>query len=194
MPAAVSLVTAMSVLAILVVPLGIGLVDLLATRREVHMPVSRVAPVILMMILAPIAVGIGVHRAWPRFADRMARPLRTGANIALFIAVVPLFLMLWPRIAAMLPTGMVLVLVLFAVVGLAVGHLLADPSQSHREVLALSTSTRHPGMAMAIAGFNFPDERGVIAVVACHVIISGVLAIPYLKWLARRSAPSAPMA
>jgi len=191
MPAAVSLVTAMSVLAIVIVPLGIAFVDLLATRRDLSMPVSRVAMVIVAMILAPLAVGIGVHRAWPRFADRVAPPLRRAANISLGVAVIPLLVVIWPRIAAMLPTAMILVLVLFAVVGMAVGHVLADPAESHREVLALSTSARHPGMALAIAGFNFPDERGVIAVVACHVIISGVLAIPYLKWQEKRAARGA---
>jgi len=91
----------------------------------------------------------------------------------------------------MIGSGVLAVLALFTLVGIAIGHLLGGPNPDDRTVLALATGTRHPGLAMAIAGANFPDQKGVVlAVVACHVIVCLILSIPYLTWRKRIHAAS----
>jgi len=49
-------------------------------------------------------------------------------------------------------------------------------------VLALCTASRHPGIAIAIAAANFPDQKRVPAAVLLYLIVNGILSGPYLKW------------
>jgi bile acid:Na+ symporter, BASS family len=76
----------------------------------------------------------------------------------------------------------VLSLVLFSAVGLAIGHALGGPDPDDRTVLALATATRHPGIAIAIASLNFPDQPGVMALVVYHLVIGGIVSAPYTRW------------
>jgi bile acid:Na+ symporter, BASS family len=73
------------------------------------------------------------------------------------------------------------VIVVIVLIGLAAGHLLGGPNPHHRTVLALSTATRHPGVAIAIAHTNFPEQKLALAAILLYLLISGVVTIPYLK-------------
>jgi BASS family bile acid:Na+ symporter len=72
------------------------------------------------------------------------------------------------------------------VVALVVGHLLGGSAPEERSVLALSTATRHPGVAMAVASAVTPDPKPIAAAVLLAVLVSAVVAFPYVKWSARR--------
>jgi BASS family bile acid:Na+ symporter len=48
--------------------------------------------------------------------------------------------------------------------------------------LALACGTRHPGIAIAIASLNFPDEKGVAALIVYHLVIGGLISAPYIRW------------
>ena len=63
-----------------------------------------------------------------------------------------------------------------------VGHVLGSEEQGHRQVLALSTATRHPGIAMAIASANFPDLRETAPAVLLYVLVSAIVTAPYFIW------------
>jgi bile acid:Na+ symporter, BASS family len=82
-------------------------------------------------------------------------------------------------------------MVVFALVGLAAGHVLGGPDTPPRSVLALSTATRHPGIAIAIAAVNFPDQRLAPAAMLLYLLVSALVAKPYLVWLKRH--PMAPV-
>ena len=89
----------------------------------------------------------------------------------------------------MIGHGVLIVLALFTLVGIAIGHFLGGPNPDDRTVLALATGIRHPGLAMAIASANFPDQKtAVLAVVVCHVLVGLILSIPYLIWRKRSRA------
>jgi bile acid:Na+ symporter, BASS family len=53
-------------------------------------------------------------------------------------------------------------------------------------VLALATSSRHPGVALAIATANFPDEKLVLPAVLMFLLAGAILSIPYVKWQSSR--------
>ncbi len=57
-------------------------------------------------------------------------------------------------------------------------------------MLALSTASRHPAIALAIAKTNFPDEPFLAATIALYLLVVTLLAIPYIKWR-RRTESSA---
>jgi BASS family bile acid:Na+ symporter len=77
----------------------------------------------------------------------------------------------------------------FVVVGLTVGHALGGPDGGHRLVLALSTASRHPAIALAIARANFPDEPYLGATMLLYLLVSVLLGVPYQVWQKRRTAP-----
>jgi bile acid:Na+ symporter, BASS family len=73
-----------------------------------------------------------------------------------------------------------------------VGHLLGGPAAEDRMVLAIATSSRHPGLALAIAKANYPEQAMLVAgAVVIYLIFRLILALPYLRW--RRHAASGPL-
>jgi BASS family bile acid:Na+ symporter len=148
----------------------------------------RVALVVLMTVLAPLAAGIAVHSMAPAFADRMVRPVFLVATIMLVAAAVPVLFTESRAIGSLIGNGTVVALALFVVVGLASGHLLGGPDPEDRTVLALSTASRHPGMAIAIAHANFPGQKLALAAVLLYLLVSVVVSIPYITWTKRRAA------
>jgi BASS family bile acid:Na+ symporter len=61
-----------------------------------------------------------------------------------------------------------------------------------RTVLAIATSSRHPGLALAIAQANFPEQITLVAgAVVIYLIFRAILAIPYTRW--RQAAQVLPL-
>jgi BASS family bile acid:Na+ symporter len=58
-------------------------------------------------------------------------------------------------------------------------------------VLALASASRHPGMALAIARLNFPDEHAVPAAILLYFLVSTLIALPYVRWRKRPGAAPA---
>jgi len=70
-------------------------------------------------------------------------------------------------------------------VGLAAGHLLG-PDPGDRAALALSTATRHPSIALLIAGGN-AAEPAVKAAILLFVILGLLASALYQRWFKHRS-------
>jgi BASS family bile acid:Na+ symporter len=93
----------------------------------------------------------------------------------------------FPRLAQVLTFGTVAAIAVFTVLGLAFGHLLAGPDPGDSAVLALASAVRHPGIALAVAGANFPS-LDVGAVIILYLLIGAVVCIPYMKRMHQRAA------
>ena len=128
----------------------------------------------------------------PAFADRVGKPVALVGTILLILALLPVLIKVWPAMMSLIGNGTLLVMVVFALVGLAVGHLLGGPDIQQRSVLALSTATRHPGIAIAIAAVNFPDQKLAPAAILLYLLVSALVAKLYLVWLKRRSVAPVP--
>lgn len=178
---ALGLLFAAAVTAIVLVPLTLELLGRLFDL-ELGMPLAKVAPIVLVTVIVPLAAGMTMHYFTPAFSERIAGPLFTSAIVLLAIAALPLPFLLWPQLQSLIGDGTLAAMLLFSLVGLTVGHLLGGPSQADRAVLSLATAARHPGLAIAIAGVNFPDEKGVLAAVLWHLIVAAVVAVPYILW------------
>jgi len=59
-------------------------------------------------------------------------------------------------------------------------------------VLALSTGSRHPAIALAIARANFPDEPNLAATVVLYLLVGAIVGMVYMAWLRRRPEGGAP--
>jgi BASS family bile acid:Na+ symporter len=123
----------------------------------------------------------------PRAAGRVEKPVSVVANVLLLAAALLLLVAVFPKLGEVLTPGTVAAFAAFIVLGLAFGHLMGGPDPGDSSVLALASALRHPGIALAIAGSNFPSlDFG--AVIILYLLIGAVLCIPYMKSMQKRSA------
>jgi BASS family bile acid:Na+ symporter len=181
---AVGLLMGAALLAIVFIPLALKLIAL-GFGKEAHVPEAAVARLVAITVLVPIAAGIVVRRLAPAFAARAARPISLGAMALLGVVVVLLLIRAWRPAVSLIGDGHVLALAAFVAIGLIVGHLLGGPDPRDRVVLALATASRHPGVALAIAAANFPQEKRVMGAILLYLLISLIVSVAYLAW--RRS-------
>ena len=187
---AVGLLVAASVVALVFVPLAVGLVG--ATFGvAMHVSFFTVALLMTMLILGPLAAGIVVRHFWPALAQRIAGPLGIVALVLLVICALLVILKMWPEMMLLVGNGTLLVFAAFVLVGLAAGHLLGGPDPDNRSVLAIATSARHPGVAIAIAIASSPQKRPAIAAVLLYLLVSALTSFPYVFWRGRRAAAPA---
>jgi BASS family bile acid:Na+ symporter len=174
------LLVAISLLAIVGVPVAIELFEI-AFNRSAQVPPAVVAQIVLTMILTPLAIGIAINYWLPALAERIARPLSLFATVLLFIAALFILYSATPAIISLIGNGTMIVIVVFVLIGLAVGHWFGGPDPDDRTALALSTVSRHPGIAIAIAHINFPEQKLAPAAIALYLLVNTVVTILYLK-------------
>jgi bile acid:Na+ symporter, BASS family len=121
-------------------------------NRPFAMGLGTVAELIVLSVLIPLSAGILFRKVASTAAERIAGPLARIAGVVLLIGVLCLFAFTLPKTWALMGNGTLIALIAFAVVGLAVGHLFGGPGLEERITLALSTASRHPALALAIAG------------------------------------------
>jgi BASS family bile acid:Na+ symporter len=183
----VGLLVAMSVLAIVLVPLTVEIIDHVFDRAAVIGPLA-IAKIMFMTVLLPLSVGLLIRR-WAPAAEKASGAIIAIAGILLVIAVVVLLFGLWPTIRTFIGNGVVLMCMVLAVIGLIVGHLLGGPRPGDRTALALSTSSRHPAVALAIATSGAISEpKPELGIILMYLVVATIVAIPYQKWRVRTPA------
>lgn len=180
---AIGLTLIVACLAILVVPAAADLLGRVS-NHPYHVPPGEIAGYVLQIVLLPTVLGFVVGHRWNHIAERFGAPLARIAGIALLIATVVILASTLPDFPSLLEGKTLLTLVLFNVIALAVGHLLGGPAPTRSVVLALSTSARHPAIALTVASITYPGEKVTAAVMLC-VLINMLLTTPYLRWQAK---------
>jgi BASS family bile acid:Na+ symporter len=189
---AVGVLAATSLLAIIWIPLSLEILELLF-GIPLQIDLFRITGLVMATVLAPLGAGIAV-RAWtPGFAHRAAAPCSKLASVTLLICLIPVLIVMLRPMLSLVGNGTLAAIVGFTVVGLFAGHLLGGPSAENRNVLALFTISRHPGIALAIAQSNFPEQRLAVAAIVLCVVVSSVVSLPYLRW-AKSHRPTAALA
>jgi BASS family bile acid:Na+ symporter len=187
------LLSASSLLAIVLAPLTLALIGVLSSQQLDLAPLA-IAKIIALTILLPFSLGMIVRRMTPAFAQRASPIADQIGGWLLLVAMVPLIVALWPAMISLVGNGTVFAVIAFTGVALAVGHVLGGPDSDHRTVLALATATRHPGVALTIAGGNFPDEKLMAPALMLYLLVSAIVSTPYVLWRRRlhrnRSAAS----
>jgi BASS family bile acid:Na+ symporter len=81
--------------------------------------------------------------------------------------------------------GTLIAMLLYAVMALATGHLLGGPAQDNRITLGLCTVSRHPGVALAVATANFPNQILLLPAVLLLTAVGSLATWPYVRWMSR---------
>lgn len=155
--------------------------------RPVHVAVGSITKIVAASILLPLLAGYAFRHVAPSLAGRIAKPLSTVAMVLLVAACLPVLVQVWPALKSLVGNFTLLAIVAFVLIGLAVGHVLGGPDPDHRTVLALSTATRHPAVAIAVLQ-GTPHPNAAIAAVLLVLLTGMVVSIPYVKWRSRTHA------
>jgi BASS family bile acid:Na+ symporter len=182
------MLTAISLLSIVFVPISIAILGKIF-GHDVHIGPLAVAKVVGKTILLPLGLGILVHTRAPAFAEKTNQPLSRIGNVLLVLVAIPLLLFAIRPVMSLIGHGEILAMIALAVVSIAVGHWLGGPDLGERSTLAMDTASRHPGLALAIAAANFPEQRRLVAAaIVLYLIVSAVVLLPYNAWCRRRLA------
>jgi len=175
------LLVAAGLFAIVFVPLALEVVQRVF-GVELEITATRVGMIVLITILAPLVVGLIINQLVPSFAAKLARPLALLATAMLAVGALAIVVSAWPAMMSLVGNGTLAAFGVFVIVGLAAGHLLGGPDRDDRSVLALASSSRHPGVALMIASANFPDQKLVLPAVLLFMIAGAIVQVPYMKW------------
>ena len=182
---AVGLLIAVGSLAIIIVPLSMEVIERVR-NVPLQMTMASIARVIFITVLLPIGVGVAVHSLAPAVAERLAKPIALISGIALLACMVAIWFSAAPAMWTLIGNGTLIALAAFVLVGLMIGHFLGGPKPENRTSLAISTASRHPGIALALAQANFPEQKFAMATVLLYLLVNAFVSLPYLLWIKRR--------
>jgi len=182
----IGLLVVIGILAIVFVPIAMEILE-----RVFHVPLrmtfASIAGLVFMTILLPLLLGIAVHTLAPVLAERLVNPIARIGTIGLLLSAVAILFSGAPAIWELVGNGTLVALAAFVVGGLLIGHLVGGPKPENRAGLALATASRHPGIAIALAVTNFPEEKLAISAVLLYLLVNILVSIPYLMWTKRQA-------
>jgi BASS family bile acid:Na+ symporter len=182
---ALGLMMIAAALSIAIVPAEVDMVGRYFMRPLAMSPWA-IAGIALKAAVLPLVAGMLLRAVLPDVAARITKPVGLIATVVLVAGVLALLAGTFTAVLSLVGNGTVVAMVAFVVMGLAVGHGLGGPSANDRLVLALSTASRHPAIALAIAKANFPDEPHLGATIILYLLVSLLIGIPYQIWQKRR--------
>jgi BASS family bile acid:Na+ symporter len=186
-PYVFSLLVAAAVFAIVFIPIAIEPIGKLL-GVEVRQSAASIAALVLLTVLLPLSAGISVRSFNAELSERAVRPISAVGTGLLLLSLVPTLLTHAPAMISLVGNGTLAAITGFVVAGLAMGHAIGGPEPNNRTTLALFTAARHPGIAVAIATTNFPQEKLVLPTVLLYLLVNALISSAYLSW--RRKAES----
>ena len=170
----VGLLVAAALLAIVVIPIAMEIFQWIS-GVPLQMSAGSVAVLVFATVLAPLLAGIVLRAVAPALAERGAKPIGSVATVLLLLSLVPVLFGSIRTILSLVGDGTLLSFAGFALVGYFVGHWLGGPEPENRPVLALATASRHPGIAVAIAQANFPEQKLAMPAILLYLLVSGIV-------------------
>lgn len=174
------------VLAIVLVPLSIVLIDRVFGTQIVA-PVPVLTRLVLISVLIPVALGLAFAALAPHLAAKGARVVDLLAKIILAVLVVLILWVAGGKLLELVGNGTLLAFTAVTLSGIVAGHLLGGPEWSSRGALALAAAIRHPGMAAALISANSID-RGALAAALLFLLNGVIVTGLYQAWF-RRNRP-----
>jgi bile acid:Na+ symporter, BASS family len=184
---AVSLLVVSAVLAIAVIPASLRILSDVTTLTLGIAPMA-IAKLVATSILVPLAVGLLISTVRLELGRRLAPLVTKIGVVCLVLGIIPPIVAMLPAMRMLIGDGTLAVCAVLCLAALLIGHLLGGPVPGDRTVLALSTSMRHPAMAIALAKANFAHEPLVVPAILLYLLVAVVVRLPYLKLGVRRRA------
>jgi BASS family bile acid:Na+ symporter len=145
-----------------------------------------IAKKVALSVLLPLFIGIGLHAAAPRHSARAARAVGVVGWLLLVAFALPALIVALPRMRDVASVQGLAIVGAYAVCTLVIGHLLGGPEPESRRVLALSTTLRHPGVALALAQANFAHVPQTTPAILLCLLVTSAVSAPYVTGSRRR--------
>jgi BASS family bile acid:Na+ symporter len=187
---AISLTIAVILFSIVITPLLVRFLGRLM-GRPFDIDFFAVGYVVLILALIPLIVGMMVRFAAPKISEKAGPAILKISNIVLSVAILGVLIVSLPVIWEVTSVWVVIPFLIFNAIALAIGHLMGGPEDENSVVLAFSTASRHPAIALTVATAAFPGQSFTAAIMLCMVANAIVSAI-YLRlrrmWISRKTA------
>jgi len=187
---AIALLVVFALLSVVWVPLAVQIAGWIF-GRPVGVDPKAIAWIVATLIIVPLALGMALRRFAADFAGRIHHAVSLLSTIVLVIVALLIIANSARAMLAQTGDGVLVLMAVFVLVGLAAGHLLGGPEPRERTDLALAAASRHPGITLAVAQMIFPAGHAATALVAIYLIVCILLGLPYIKWRARLAAATA---
>jgi BASS family bile acid:Na+ symporter len=174
------LLVAVSLVAILFVPLSVEVVGRLFDR-DVHMSFIKMAGLIGRTILLPLTIGMGIRAFAPALAKQAGPWISKAGNLLLIASLIPVLIGSGAGIWSLIGDGTILAIVVVVAVAMAAGHWIGGPDEHDRTALAIVSAMRHPGVALAVGRTNFPDDKLIPAAILLVALVAVVTTTIYGK-------------
>jgi len=172
------LLVAVSFAAIVMVPLSVNVLGRLFGAEAVFGP-DEVARLIGTTILVPLVVGMTVRHLAPGVAQQLAPWASRLGNVLLLAVLVPVLIKAWPAVISQIGNGAILAIGAVVAAAIVAGHVLGGADADDRSTLAIASAMRHPGVALAIATLNVPEEPRIPAAILLYVLVAAVATTIY---------------
>ena len=183
----ITLTAVNSLLCLLSLPLivGFSLAYFMAADQAVPPPFAKIIEV-GVIILLPVAIGMGIRRTWPQWSDRVEKPLRVFSVLLLALLVVLTMIQQWQLLAeyaAIIGLACVLFNVLSLLIGYAVPLALKLP---RRQAIAIAMEIGiHNGTLALFVAFTVLDNSVLAVPAAFYSISMFITAGLFAAWLNR---------
>lgn len=162
-------------------PLGLMMIDVLTPADLKLQPRDILAPIFTGITLPLILGMIGRRVLGEERADHLSPRISKAATVVMGLVFLVLLVVLAPAMWKVLGDGTIIALGVMVLAGLAAGWLLGSKEPGEKAALALAASARHPGVAIAIAATNFPNEKLAPAAILIGLLLSVFISIPFMK-------------
>jgi len=176
-----------SLSSIVLVPLMVGVLGRVFGRESSFGP-WQVAALIGTTILAPLAAGLLLRAVAPRWAAPTAILASRLGTVVLAAGSIAVLVASWPALRSLILGGALFAMLALAAIAIGVGHWLGGPDPSDRSTLAIAAAMRHPGVAIAVATANVPEEPRLTAAILLYVLVAVILTSVYVAVARRRHA------
>jgi BASS family bile acid:Na+ symporter len=181
-----SLLVCAALVSMLAMPLGLHLFGAVL-GRDVDVPMMTMVKTLAITIGMPVLLGFVAQKLLGAHAGRVSDVVGKLAMAMLLVGVLALLVLLAPALGHLIGGGTLLALLGMIVAGLVAGYLLGGGSEGNRAALALAAATRHPGVALGVAGAMFPDEKQALVAILASVLLNVVVGIPFLRMVHPKS-------
>ncbi|MGW6379524.1 bile acid:sodium symporter family protein [Rhodococcus sp. NPDC055112] len=141
---------------------------------------------IFAIVLIPVAIGVGVRRAWPAFADRMDRPVRIGSAVVLALVIVGTVIAERENVTGYL-ADVGLITLLFCILSLSIGYVLPrrlDIASRQSIASSMEIGIHNSTLAITIAISLLDSTRIAVPAAVYGVVMFPVAAV--FGWLITR--------
>ncbi len=183
----ITLTAVNSLLCLLSLPLivGFSLAYFMAADQAVPPPFAKIIEV-GVIILLPVAIGMGIRRTWPQWSDRVEKPLRVFSVLLLALLVALTMIQQWQLLAeyaAIIGLACVLFNVLSLLIGYTVPLALKLP---RRQAIAIAMEIGiHNGTLALFVAFTVLDNSVLAVPAAFYSISMFITAGLFAAWLNR---------